>query len=210
MKNIMTFGAASTLVLALALPASTFAQDTDEMIASAMSAGPSSIANDATITDLAGNVLREGTNGWTCIPDNPDAEGTDPWCFNQPWADLRAALMEGEAPEITGIGIAYMLAGDAPVSNLNPGDTEPTADNQWLNPIGAHMMLVAPGDDPWADYPVDPVNGGPWIMWPDTPYEHLMVPIDAMEPEHIHQMPMEDGAMEHDGMGNHMEDDDTE
>jgi len=200
----------SFLALALgtgfALAGPALAQDTDEMIASAMSAGPPSIADNATITDLAGNVLREGTNGWTCTPDNPDADGTDPWCFNQPWAELRAALFAGEEPELSGIGIAYMLAGDAPVSNLYPGATEPTEDNQWLNPIGSHLMIVAPGDDPWAGYPVDPTNGGPWIMWPDTPYEHLMVPIDVVGEEHMYHMPIDDGEA-HDDMdhGDHME-----
>jgi len=209
MKNT-TMLATATLAVVLGLPAAVFAQNTDEMIASAMSAGPSSIAEDATITDLAGNVLREGTNGWTCIPDNPDADGTDPWCFDAPWAELRAALFGGREPNITGIGIAYMLAGDAPVSNISPAETEPTADNQWINPIGSHIMLVAPGDDPWAAYSSDPMNGGPWIMWPDTPYEHLMVPIDAMGPEHMYHMPMDGGEMNHDDMSDHMDNGDME
>jgi hypothetical protein len=25
----------------------------------------------------------------------------------------------------------------------------------------------------------DPNNGGAWVMWPDTPYAHLMLPIDS-------------------------------
>jgi len=181
---------ALTMAIGFGLSTSVFAQDADEMIASAVSAGPSSVSDNATVTDLAGNVLREGSNGWTCIPDDPNAEGTNPWCFDAPWGELRAALGEGREPNITSIGIAYMLAGDAPVSNIDPAATEPTADNQWLNPIGSHIMLVAPGDDPWASFSADPSNGGPWIMWPGTPYEHLMVPIDAMGEEHLHHMPM--------------------
>jgi hypothetical protein len=23
------------------------------------------------------------------------------------------------------------------------------------------------------------MNGGPWVMWPGTPYAHLMIPIDS-------------------------------
>jgi len=23
----------------------------------------------------------------------------------------------------------------------------------------------------------DHLNGGPWVMWPDTPYAHLMIPV---------------------------------
>jgi hypothetical protein len=26
-------------------------------------------------------------------------------------------------------------------------------------------------------YKTDPHQGGPWIMWAGTPYEHLMVPV---------------------------------
>ena len=39
----------------------------DASIASALSAGPSDVTDGATILDAEGNVLREGTNGWTCI-----------------------------------------------------------------------------------------------------------------------------------------------
>jgi hypothetical protein len=24
----------------------------------------------------------------------------------------------------------------------------------------------------------DHLNGGPWVMWPDTPYAHIMVPLE--------------------------------
>jgi hypothetical protein len=26
------------------------------------------------------------------------------------------------------------------------------------------------------DLPTDPENGGPWVMWKGTPYEHVMIP----------------------------------
>ena len=25
-------------------------------------------------------VIREGSNDWTCLPDRPDTPGNDPWC----------------------------------------------------------------------------------------------------------------------------------
>ena len=34
-----------------------------------------------------------------------------------------------------------------------------------------HSMLDAISDDPW--------NGGPWVMWGDTPYAHIMIPVDS-------------------------------
>ncbi len=66
----------------------------EEKIDSALSAAPTSLSRDARVMDWDGKVLRQGNNGYTCLPDIPD-------------------------------------------------------------------------------------NGGPWIMWPDTPYAHLMIPIDS-------------------------------
>ena len=25
----------------------------------------------------------------------------------------------------------------------------------------------------------EPNNGGPWIMWPNTPYAHIMIPLES-------------------------------
>ena len=58
---------------AIALPASLTAQD--DVILSAMSAGPLSISYAARITTWDGTVVREGNNGWTCLPDRPDTPG---------------------------------------------------------------------------------------------------------------------------------------
>jgi len=151
----------------------------DDPVKSAESAGPASLAKSATIMDLSGTVLREGSNGWTCIPDNPEAEGTDPWCYNDAWANLRAALMSGGTPSYDTVGIAYMLAGDSPVSNTDPSATSFTSDEDWVTGLGAHLMIVVPGENALAGYSTDAHHGGPWIMWPGTPFEHLMVPIDS-------------------------------
>jgi len=148
-------------------------------IASAISAGPSSITDDATIINLAGDVLREGTNGYTCIPDNPNNTGADPMCVDAAWLNLGQALANKTAPSYDSIGIAYMLAGDAEVSNSDPFATEFTNHDDWVKGLGSHMMIAAPGDDAWDGVSTDPYNGGPWVMWPGTPYQHLMVPIDS-------------------------------
>src|SRR5262245_35573765 len=46
-----------------------------EMIASAMSAAPEAVSKDATIVSMDDKMqmrtLRQGTNGWTCMPDGP-------------------------------------------------------------------------------------------------------------------------------------------
>ena len=42
-----------------------------EVIAIAMSAAPSNVSSKATIIDSTGKVLRNGSNGWTCMPGTP-------------------------------------------------------------------------------------------------------------------------------------------
>ena len=169
---------ATSLLLVLSMSGAALAGD-HEKIESAMSAGPASISANAAVLDWDGTVLREGTNGWTCRPDNAGTAGIDPWCYNDAWGNFLAAYSTKTEPSYTTVGVAYMLAGDASVSNTDPYATEFTNDEDWVTGLGAHMMLLLPGEDALAGYSADPHNGGPWIMWPDTPYAHLMIPIDS-------------------------------
>ena len=166
-----------TTFLAAMLSSGAAVAGSDE-IKSAMSAGPETLSGKATIMDWQGKVIREGTNGWTCLPDNPGTEGTDPWCINDAWSDFLEALVARKDPSYTTVGVAYMLAGDTPVSNTDPFATEFTNDADWVKDLGAHLMVLVPGEGSLKGYSTDPKNGGPWIMWPGTPYEHLMIPID--------------------------------
>ena len=45
--------------------------DPADPMQSALSAGPADVTDAATVLDADGNVLREGTNGWTCIAETP-------------------------------------------------------------------------------------------------------------------------------------------
>jgi hypothetical protein len=149
----------------------------ESLVASAMSAGPGSLAKNATIKNWDGTVLRQGTNGWTCLPDIPDNGGTDPWCVDGSWVNLLDALTNGKEPTYDKLGIAYMLAGDAPISNITPGGKK--EDGDWVEGLKAHLMLLVPDHSMFDNVSTDPTNGGPWIMWPGTPYAHVMVPIDS-------------------------------
>jgi len=60
----------------------------EEVIRSAVSAGPASITDDAAVIDWSMNDVRAGTNGWTCLPDRAETEGNDPWCIDEPWLDF--------------------------------------------------------------------------------------------------------------------------
>jgi len=147
-------------------------------IKSAMSAAPESVSAKATVVDWNMKTLKEGSNGWTCLPDHENALGNAPWCVNEPWLNFLKAYIKKEEPTYNGIGIAYMLMGDAPVSNSDPFATEPTGkENDWVTGLGAHLMVLVPNHESLKVFSTDHLNGGPWVMWPDTPYVHLMIPV---------------------------------
>jgi hypothetical protein len=155
---------------------------TEAKIQNAMSAAPRSIAQAATILDwptaAGGDLieLRKGTNGWTCLPDDPNTPTNDPMCLDPMWKVWLHAFMTGTIPHSTATGIAYMLQGGSDASNTDPAATQPPAGQDWLiSP--PHLMILSPQQLDPAVFSTDPHSGGPWIMWAGTPYEHLMVPV---------------------------------
>lgn len=147
---------------------------------SALSAGPEDVTNNATVLDADGNVVREGSNGWTCIAETP---GMGPMCNDAVWMEALGALQAGEPFPTGKFGMSYMLAGegDAPgVSNIDPAATEPTEDNMWIKD-GPHLMIILP--DPALYQGMTNDTSAPvYVMWKDTPFAHLMVRIaDAEE-----------------------------
>ncbi len=152
-----------------------------DLIASAMSAAPKSVAEGATIIvmDASNNArtLRQGTNGWTCMPDSPASPGQDPMCLDQNAMEW-AATWIGKRPPPDKIGFVFMLAGGSDASNTDPHATGPSPGGTWID-TGPHVMIVGPAVGRMAGYPrgVQPDTTQPYVMWPGTPYEHLMIPI---------------------------------
>lgn len=144
-------------------------------IARAMSAAPSSISADATIMDVDGTILREGSNGWTCIPGVGLIPGDDhPMCNDATWMAWMKAAGEGTAFTTDVVGYSYMLQGDAMVNNDDPAATDPSV-GTWVQE-GPHLMLLMPSSM-LENANRDPDAGGPYVMWGDTPLIHVMVPV---------------------------------
>ena len=168
------------LTLTLGLPGALVAQhsggDTEALIGNALSAAPPAVAAHAAVALPTGEVLREGTNGYTCMPDDPAVPNNAPMCLDAAWAELIDAWMNRRQPRVTQMGISYMLQGDMPVSNVDPFATAPSPDNAWIQAGPPHLMIVTPDPATLEGLSTDPENGGPWVMWKGTPYAHLMVP----------------------------------
>lgn len=151
----------------------------EDLIKSATSAAPSSISEQATVMDWDFKVIRKGSNGWTCLPDRSNTPGNDPWCVNDAWLNFLEAYKNKTQPSYKEIGFAYMLMGDTPVSNKDPYATKATGKEDWVTNLGPHLMLLVPDLAMLKNISTDHLNGGPWIMWPDTPYAHIMIPLES-------------------------------
>ena len=153
-------------------------------IQSAMSAAPRTIASAAAIMDFPAtptgqmSQLRAGTNGWSCLPDDPATPGNDPVCWDQPAGDWYGAYMGHKPPHITKVGLSYMRQGATDASNTDAYKTKPDSGQGWIV-TGPHLMVVVPDARALAGLPTDWKSGGPYVMWAGTPYAHLMIPIAA-------------------------------
>jgi hypothetical protein len=119
---------------------------TQVKIAHAMSSGPTEVAKAARIvdTDAQGKivVLREGNNGFTCMPENLQVVGEPPMCVDalsmQWFADAKAHKPK---PINTSPGVTYMLAGATQRSDSDPYDAMSPAIT-----VGPHWMMMWPFD----------------------------------------------------------------
>lgn len=151
-------------------------------IQSAMSAAPASIANGAAIMDYPSTPtgqptqLRAGTNGWMCFPDLPSSPSPDPICADAQWQDWFTNWMGHKPPHTTAVGVAYMLVGADDASNTDPFKEKPDSGQQWVH-TGPHLMIIAPNAaHAFSGYATTPTPGQPFVMFPNTPYAHIMVP----------------------------------
>jgi hypothetical protein len=156
-------------------PAADAGETTQAKIARAMSAGPTDVARSAKIidTDAQGNtnVLRQGDNGFTCMPGNPKVVGEPPMCVDaasmQWFADAKAHKPK---PTNTVPGVTYMLAGATQRSDSDPHDT-----TSMPIEVGPHWMIMWPFDPKTTGLPTTHKPTGAYIMWAGSPYAHVHI-----------------------------------
>jgi hypothetical protein len=92
------------------------------------------------------------------------------------WNALHADATKSAPPDK--IGFIYMLQGGWDFSNTDPFATKPEAGKATIT--GPHVMVVGPRmkSVPGYDRTGEGVDTAiPYVMWKDTQYEHLMIPI---------------------------------
>ena len=161
---------ANYLILAAMVSVPALGDSAEDKIKAAMSAAPASVSHHATIMDDDGNVLKKGSNGYTCFP----GKGS-PMCNDAVWVKLMTAIEKKADFSTDRIGISYMLQGDAAAgSNDSPYETDP-GKGTWIKE-GPHVMIVVP-KAMLKGLTSDPAPGEPYVMWKDTPYAHIMIPV---------------------------------
>lgn len=129
-------------------------------IRNASAAGPSFIAERATIIDWAdpkvtgrlvmGRTLREGSNGWTCMPDMPGRPQHAPMCADESMMKFLMSVIAGKQPKIDKVGLSYMLLGEAREGQNIPPTKDPSQVKQWfytgphINPAQAVRLARGP------------------------------------------------------------------
>ena len=158
----------------------------EQIMQIAMSAGPENVSGDATIISHDGTLLKQGSNGWVCMPGTPPNENVNPMCVDPAWQKWLQEYMKGTMglsyeydPNQATFGMSYMLVGDVPVDNNEPFNTDQSK-GVWVAE-GPHLMLLLP-QELLKDLPTDPYAGGPYVMWEGTEFVHVMVPLEVTEP----------------------------
>jgi hypothetical protein len=154
----------------------------EEMVANALAAAPPAVAQGAAVIafDNKGNIrtLREGTNQFTCIPDDPTNPANDPNCVDENGLEWVQALVSRTDPPKGKVGFGYMLQGGTTPSNVDPFATKPAAGMDWMQEP-PHVMVFNYGEA-MQGYPKPGEHADmtqPWVMWAGSPYEHLMPPV---------------------------------
>jgi hypothetical protein len=168
---------ASTIVSSASLAYAQHATVNDqELMTKLRQAAPVHVLEHATVMNMGQDgkmkVIQEGNNGWTCMDP-----GGAPMCADKAAMEwVEAWQSKGPAPQR--LGFIYMLSGDNGTSNTDPYATKETPDNNWIK-TGSHVMIVgAEAKSMMQGYPRDAKAdpNKPYVMWPGTPYEHLMLP----------------------------------
>jgi hypothetical protein len=148
----------------------------------AMSAGPADVTKAATIVTMGADMktrqVKAGTNGWVCMVAQM-GDLNESMCLDKQWQSWADAWMNKKDPQVTGVGVAYMLNGDNGASNIDPYAQKPTADNKWVI-TGPHVMILTADTKMLDSMGTDWNGGGPWVMWKGTKYAHIMVPMGPM------------------------------
>jgi hypothetical protein len=183
----------SLSALLLLSPVSLLAQlpTSDQQIAAAVLALPESMRASATVLGYrtAGTLteLRKGSNGMTCLADDPESPAFHVACYHE---SLEPFMARGRALRAQGVkgglvdstrfkeikdGTLKMPTTPAALYSLSggAGSWDP-ATNAVKEGRALYVVYIAGATAASTGLPTQPAAGLPWIMFPGTPKAHIM------------------------------------
>lgn len=181
-SHIAVAAVAAFLAAGPALAALPFQPTAQQVISSAASAAPRAVSDNASVVtyDQRGvlRTLRQGSNNFTCMPDDPTTPGDDPICVDANGLEWILALAANKIPTPGKIGIGYRLQGGSDASNLDPMASAPADGATWIK-SGPQILILNAGAAlagyPEAQTTPDPTR--PFVMFAGTPYARLVIPV---------------------------------
>ncbi len=176
---VLTILALAFGIAAVPAGAQTSGMSDSDYIAKVKTAAPANVVQGALIVQMQADgsmkTIQSGTNGFTCMVLPP----SEAMCADQNAMAWAKAMMAKSTPPAS-VGFVYMLGGDNGASNTDPWAKAQASDNHWVT-TGPHVMITGPAVKTMG-YPMtadaDPTK--PYVMWPDTPYAHLMIPVSSL------------------------------
>ncbi len=175
-NSLISKSVAAIALLSAGIGTAIAGSDVEKLIAHSRAAAPAAIGANATVV-INGEVVAEGSNGWTCMPEVMAGDGAAV-CIDATWGEMMGAVGAKAPFKATSLGLSYMLLGDPPgggVSNSDPYHPNVPEADDYVE-TGPHLMLIVP-KELLEGIGSDPSTGGPWVMWGDTDYAHLMIPV---------------------------------
>jgi len=147
----------------------------EQLIENATSAAPEAVGKNASVVNWDMKTLRTGSNGFTCIPNDPATPSDDPMCVDENGMAWMHAYMSKSEPPKGKVAFSYMLKGSTAASNTDPFATKPADGAKWVED-GPHVMIMN-SPEMMALYPSEWDGTQPYVMYANTPYAHLMIPV---------------------------------
>lgn len=164
----------------------------DRQVAAAVTPLPEPLRKGARVLGYDGEgklvTLRPGSNEMICLADNPSNKRFHVSCYHQSLEPFMARGRALRATKITEEAVDSLRASEVKAGRLKM-PTQPAALHQYFANRdsvdaatgavkGAQYLYVV--YTPYATYKTTgiseaPVPGGPWIMFPGTPFAHLMI-----------------------------------
>ncbi len=160
----------------------------DWMVWALTTAAPYPLGDHASVVAPDGSVLREGSNGWTCLSASPfpmpetgyeTVQHAVPACMDMEAMKWMQAYKNGVAPQLDRDGYMWMLHGDMGADNTSPYvtlESEASDPEEWIV-SGPHLMILPANPDAYQGLSANFNTGAPYVMWPESPLAHLMIPV---------------------------------